>query len=287
MDGVKTYLVCGVVLVLMVSAMPGLSSPTIWPKEQELELEPNSLINISCTGESEVVWEEPLPDGAIVTSNGFTATLLIYNATINHTRYYDCRYKKNEGDPSDLTEIYILVKDPHILFVPEEPENLVVPHEAEVVIPCRASHLSHAVELIRIPNNEKLHRFYDHRMGFIGELPPGQYLCEATLNGQTYQSSTYTVKKVEPQEVNDFEVEVKASKETVRVRQPFNVSCISPFGPAFHQQWIHLKTQARCSHFLLFICIPVISNWSFLRRHPAFIKVRFLLFSSHIFMPLR
>ncbi|MED6292932.1 hypothetical protein CHARACLAT_005637 [Characodon lateralis] len=244
MDGVKTHLVCGVILVLMVSAMPGLSSLTIWPKEQELELEPNSLINISCTGESEVVWEEPLPDGAIVTSNGFIATLLIYNATINHTRYYDCRHKKNKGDRSNFKEIYILVKDPHIRFVPEEPENLVVPHEAEVIIPCRASQLSHAVELIRVPNNEKLHRFYDHRMGFIGELPPGQYLCEATLNGQTYQSSTYTVKKVEPQEVNDFEVEVKASKETVRVRQPFSVSCISPFGPAFHQQWIHLKTQA-------------------------------------------
>lgn len=47
-------------------------------------------------------------------------------------------------------------------------------------------------------------------------------------------------------EVSDFEVEVKASAETVRVGEPFNVSCIGPSGPAFHQQWIHLKTQVRC-----------------------------------------
>ncbi|KAM4575089.1 platelet-derived growth factor receptor alpha [Fundulus diaphanus] len=243
MDGVKTNLVWGVIFVLMISVTPGLFSPTIWPREDDLKLEPNSLINISCTGESEVVWEGPLPDDAIVISDGFTSTLLIYNASIKHTRYYDCRHKNKEDYLSDMKEIYIFVKDPDLLFVPEEPEHLVVPYEQEVVIPCRATELNHAVELFRVPAREKLHRLYDPKMGFMGALSPGQYICEASFNGKTFLSDIYTVKGSEPEE-NDFEVEVVASEETMRVGQPLNISCIRPLGQLYHQQWIYLKKQA-------------------------------------------
>ncbi|XP_035997377.1 platelet-derived growth factor receptor alpha [Fundulus heteroclitus] len=243
MDGVKTNLVWGVIFVLMVSVSPGLFSPTIWPGEDDLKLEPNSLINISCTGESEVVWEEPLPDDAIVISDGFTSTLLIYNASIKHTRYYDCRHKNKEDQLSDIQGIYIFVKDPDLLFVPEEPENLVVPYEQEVVIPCRVTELNHAVELFRVPAREKLHRLYDPKMGFMGALSPGQYICEASFNGKTFLSDIYTVKSSEPEE-NDFEVDVVASEEKMRVGQPLNISCIRPLGQSYHQQWIYLKKQA-------------------------------------------
>ncbi|KAM4738553.1 platelet-derived growth factor receptor alpha [Anableps anableps] len=244
MDGEKMYLVCGVIFVLTISVTPGLSSPTIWPEGYDLELEPNSLINISCTGESEVVWEEPLPDDAIVNSNGFTSTLLIYNATIEHAGYYGCRYKNKEGSQNELVEVYILVKDPHVVFFPERAEDLVVSYDDNVLIPCRVTQQSHDVELIRVFSGEKLHKYYDHRNGFLGELSPGQYQCEVTFNGQIFRSAIYTVRSMDPEEVNDFEVEVKASEETVKVGQAFNISCSGPFGPAFHQQWIHLKTQA-------------------------------------------
>ncbi|XP_007550752.1 platelet-derived growth factor receptor alpha [Poecilia formosa] len=244
MDDVRMYLVCGVAIVLMVSVTPGLSAPTIWPARDELVVEPHSIINISCTGQSEVVWEEPLPDDAVISSNGFASTLLIYNATVKHTNYYGCRHKDKEGDQNDLVEIYVLVKDPQVAFVPERAEDLLVPYEDDLIITCRVTAQTHDVELIRVPSGEKLHRYYDYRVGFMGDLSPGQYRCEATFNDQTFQSDIYTVMSLESTEVSDFEVEVKASAGTVRVGEPFNVSCIGPFGPAFHQQWIHLKTQA-------------------------------------------
>lgn len=52
-----------------------------------------------------------------------------------------------------------------------------------------------------------------------------------------------------PAEMEDFDVEVKASEETVRAGQPFNVTCVSPTGLGFQQQWLHPKTQARRETF--------------------------------------
>lgn len=49
-----------------------------------------------------------------------------------------------------------------------------------------------------------------------------------------------------PAETEDFDVDVKASEESVRAGQPFNVTCTGPPGPGFQQQWLHPKSQARC-----------------------------------------
>lgn len=40
-------------------------------------------------------------------------------------------------------------------------------------------------------------------------------------------------------------MEVRASEETVRAGQPFNLTCTGPPGPGFQQQWLHPKSQAR------------------------------------------
>lgn len=40
-------------------------------------------------------------------------------------------------------------------------------------------------------------------------------------------------------------MDVRASEETVRAGQPFNVTCTGPPGPGFQQQWLHPKSQAR------------------------------------------
>lgn len=73
-------------------------------EEPTRELEPNSLINVSCSADSEIVWDAPVLKDAIIISDGFTSTLLIYNATVNHTGYYECKYG------SEQTDIYIYVK---------------------------------------------------------------------------------------------------------------------------------------------------------------------------------
>lgn len=50
-------------------------------------------------------------------------------------------------------------------------------------------------------------------------------------------------------EIEDFDVEVRASEETVRAGQPFNITCVTPTGLGFLQQWLHPKKQARCNPF--------------------------------------
>lgn len=59
---------------------------------------------------------------------------------------------------------------------------------------------------------------------------------------------------VAPAEMEDFDVEVKASEETVRAGEPFSVTCVAPTGLGFQQQWLHPKKQARMQPFP-FLCV--------------------------------
>lgn len=92
----------------------GLSPPTIVSNEQEFILQPNSMLNISCTGKKTVVWAEPLPANTLVYPGYFTATLFIYNATVENTAYYMCTYETRESsdgdeEPDDEAGIYVYV----------------------------------------------------------------------------------------------------------------------------------------------------------------------------------
>ncbi|XP_037627127.1 platelet-derived growth factor receptor alpha [Sebastes umbrosus] len=251
MDGVKTWVVFGGIMVVLVSVTSGLSPPTIVSNEEEFTLQPNSVFNISCTGKRNVVWDEPLPRNTFVYPGYYTATLFIYNATVENTGYYMCSYETPEGDLEDEPEddneagIYVFVPDPLAPFVPETPENLVVPMQTlGSPISCRVSDPNTHVILRSVSSGEEMSVYYDNKMGFFGSLLPGQYQCETTVNGQTFRSVIYTVETEAPSELEDFDVEVKASGETVRAGQPFNITCVSPAGLNFHQQWLHPKKQA-------------------------------------------
>ncbi|XP_071395167.1 platelet-derived growth factor receptor alpha [Centroberyx affinis] len=246
MDGVKTYLVFGGVLLGLLSVTSGLSPPTVISNEDEFVLQPLSVFNISCTGKRNVVWAEPLPDNTFVYPGYYTSTLFIYNASVAHTGYYICKYESQEGELEDEddneTGIYVFVPDPLVPFVPEESGNLVVPVFTDgVIIPCRVSDPHSHVILRSVPSGEEIPAPYDNKMGFFSGLSRGQYLCETTVNGQTVASVTYTVENTE---MVDFHVEVKASEETVRAGQPFNITCVAPTGLAFQQQWLHPRKQA-------------------------------------------
>lgn len=97
------------------SVTSGLSPPTIVSNEEEFVLQPNSVFNISCTGKRNVVWTEPLPKNTFVYPGYYTATLFIYNATVENTGYYMCTYQTQEGDLEDELEedneagIYVFV----------------------------------------------------------------------------------------------------------------------------------------------------------------------------------
>lgn len=96
----------------------GLSPPTIVSNEEEFILQPSSVLNVSCTGKKNVVWVEPLPKNSFVFPGYYTATLFIYNATVENTRYYTCTYEHLEagleGQPQEENEAEIYV------FVPGE-----------------------------------------------------------------------------------------------------------------------------------------------------------------------
>ncbi|CAK6956108.1 platelet-derived growth factor receptor alpha [Scomber scombrus] len=251
MDGVRMYVVFGVILLVLVTVTSGLSPPKIISNEDEFILKPNSMFNISCTGKRNVVWQEPLPKNVFVYPGYYTATLFIDNATVENTGYYMCTFETPEGDVEDELEdeneagIYVFVPDPLVPFVPESPENLVVPMDnTGVPISCRVSDPYSHVILRSVPSGRDIPAFYDNKMGFFQSLSPGQYQCETIVNGQTVTSVIYTVEDKVSAEVEDFDVDVKASEETVRAGQPFNITCTAPAGLGFQQQWLHLKKQA-------------------------------------------
>lgn len=79
-------------------------------------------------------------------------------------------------------------------FVPEMPDNLVVPMDTTgVPISCRVSNPYSHVVLRSVPSGDEMPAYYDNKMGFFGSLLPGQYQCETVVNGQTFRSVIYTV----------------------------------------------------------------------------------------------
>lgn len=81
----------------------------------EFILQPNSVFNVSCTGNRNVVWMEPLLENTFVLPGYYTATLFIYNATVENTGYYMCNYENREGEADgeleeeNETGIYVFV----------------------------------------------------------------------------------------------------------------------------------------------------------------------------------
>lgn len=235
-----------IVVVTLVSLSCGLSPPSIISNEDEFILQPDSVFNISCTGKRSVVWAEPLPDNTFVLPGFYTATLFIYNATVENTGYYMCTYETFDGEPEDNEAgIYVFVPDPLAPFVPESRENLIVPMDPMgVPISCRVSDPHYHAVLKSAVNGDELSALYDNKLGFFGSLSPGQYYCETIVSGKRFQSAIYTVEDEDTAVLDDLKLEVKASEETLTAGQGLNITCTVQGGPFLHQQWIHPKKQA-------------------------------------------
>lgn len=89
-----------------------------------------------------------------------------------------------------------------------------------------------------------------------------------------------------PDEMEDFNVVVKASGETVRAGQPFNITCVAPPGPGLQQQWLHPKKQARCKHFSFLFNFSLVFLYGFIHNEAWLLSLRapFLSTPCHISM---
>lgn len=84
--------------------------------------------------------------------------------------------------------------DPEIPFVPEESDRMLVPvYPNRTIIPCRVSDPQSQVVLKSAPSGVEVDAVYKNKIGFIGNLEAGLYICETTVNGMTMTSDTYTV----------------------------------------------------------------------------------------------
>lgn len=80
--------------------------------------------------------------------------------------------------------------DPEVPFVSEP---VVETNDMSITIPCLATNPNSQVILRDLLSGDEVSLFYDHKIGFFGILPPGQYVCETSVNGKAVRSSVYNV----------------------------------------------------------------------------------------------
>lgn len=247
MGFLETHLVLGIVL----GVFSDVSKP--WPvinsDKGEFILTPHSEFNITCSGESRVRWAEPLPDNSVVHSGFNHSTLVITDVKALNTRLYIC---ENVDQPESYADIYVFVPDPEVPFVSEP---VVETNDMSITIPCLATNPNSQVILRDLLSGDEVSLFYDHKIGFFGILPPGQYVCETSVNGKAVRSSVYNVtndtdddddeQHVNEEEQQGFSIQLRASMEDVKEGDAVNLTCETPSGEAFHQQWLHPQKQAR------------------------------------------
>ncbi|KAK7133193.1 hypothetical protein R3I94_015161 [Phoxinus phoxinus] len=248
MGFLETHLVLGIVL----GVFTGVSKP--WPvinsDKEDFILTPHSEFNITCSGESRVRWAEPLPVNSIVHSGFNHSTLVLVDVGALNTRHYTCEYV----DPSDsYADIYVFVPDPEVPFVSEP---VVETHDMGMMtIPCLATNPDYQVILRDLQSGDEVSLLYEHKIGFFGTLSPGQYVCETSVNGKAVRSSVYNVtndtdddddgQHVNEDEQQGFSIQLRASMEVVNEGDAVNLTCETPPGKDFHQQWVHPEKQAR------------------------------------------
>uniref|UniRef100_A0A6Q2XR39 receptor protein-tyrosine kinase n=1 Tax=Esox lucius TaxID=8010 RepID=A0A6Q2XR39_ESOLU len=71
----------------------------------------------------------------------------------------------------------------------------------------------------------------------------GHYTCKYEGDEDDNEENMASIYIFVP-EIEDFNVEVKASEEAVRLGESFNITCVAPLGLPYQQQWLHPRKQA-------------------------------------------
>ncbi|XP_012864588.1 PREDICTED: platelet-derived growth factor receptor alpha isoform X2 [Dipodomys ordii] len=244
----QAFLVFGCLLTGPSLIFCQVSLPSILPNENEKVVQLNSSFTLRCFGESEVSWQYPMfeeenPSVEIRNEENnsglFVTVLEVVGASAAHTGLYTCYYNHTQTEESEIEgrDIYIFVPDPDVAFVPlGMMDSLVIVEEDDsAIIPCRTTDPETPVIL---RNSDGLvPASYDSRQGFNGTFSMGPYICEATVQGRTFQSTQFNVYALKA--TSELDLEMEALKTVYKSGETVVVTCAVFNNEVVDLQWAY------------------------------------------------
>uniref|UniRef100_A0A8D0HP11 Platelet-derived growth factor receptor alpha n=1 Tax=Sphenodon punctatus TaxID=8508 RepID=A0A8D0HP11_SPHPU len=242
----RTFLFLGCLLTGPWLMLCQLSLPSILPNKDEMVVQLNSSFTLKCSGDSEVSWQHPMPEGNYridirneENNSGLFVTLLeVVNASAAHTGLYTCYYNHTQVEDSEVEgkDIYIYVPDAAVPFVPPLPEDLliVIEEDDSTIIPCRTSDPNAEVTLIN-SESKVLYAFYDSKQGFIGNFSAGSYTCKTSVKGMEVKSVEFIIYTLRA--TSKLEVEIEAEKTVFKTGETIVLKCVVLENEVVNLQW--------------------------------------------------
>ncbi|XP_078250802.1 platelet-derived growth factor receptor alpha isoform X1 [Pogona vitticeps] len=221
--------------------------PAILPNKDEMVVQLNSPFTLKCSGDSEVNWQYPIPEGNDTVdirneennSGLFVTVLEVKNASASHTGLYTCYYNHSQEEDGEVEgkDIYIYVPDPAVPFVPTSPEDvfIVITEEDEsTTIPCRTSDPNAQVTLTN-SEGKVVYAFYDNRQGFTGNFSAGSYMCKTIVKAVEFLSGEFFVYVYKA--TSHLQVEIESPKTVYKTGETVVVSCVVLDNEVVNLQW--------------------------------------------------
>ncbi|XP_070805041.1 platelet-derived growth factor receptor alpha [Pituophis catenifer annectens] len=221
--------------------------PAILPNEEQMVVQLNGPFTLKCSGDSEVSWQHPIPEGnhSITIRNEennsglFVTVLEVTNASASLTGLYICYYNHSQEEDGEVEgkEIYIFVPDPAIPFVPTSPEDLFIVASEEdnsSIIPCRTTDPNTQVTLMN-REGKILYASYDNRLGFIGNFSLGSYICKTTVKAVEFESGEFFIYVYKAPSY--LHVEIESPKTVYKTGETISVTCVVLDNEVVNLEW--------------------------------------------------
>ncbi|XP_058048216.1 platelet-derived growth factor receptor alpha [Ahaetulla prasina] len=236
------YLLAGSCLISCQSSLP-----TILPNEEQMVVQLNGPFTLKCSGDSEVSWQHPIPEGnhSISIRNEennsglFVTVLEVANASASLTGLYICYYNHSQEEDGEVEgkEIYIFVPDPAVPFVPTSPEDLFIVASEEdnsSIIPCRTTDPNTQVTLMN-REGKMIYASYDNRLGFIGNFSLGSYICKTTVKTVQFESGEFFIYVYKAPSY--LHVEIESPKTVYKTGETITVTCVVLDNEVVNLEW--------------------------------------------------
>uniref|UniRef100_A0A8C5SG11 receptor protein-tyrosine kinase n=1 Tax=Laticauda laticaudata TaxID=8630 RepID=A0A8C5SG11_LATLA len=221
--------------------------PTILPNEEQMVVQLNGPFTLKCSGDSEVSWQHPIPEGnhSITIRNEennsglFVTVLEVANASASLTGLYICYYNHSQEEDGEVEgkEIYIFVPDSAVPFVPTSPEDLFIVASDEdnsSIIPCRTTDPNTQVTLMN-REGKILYASYDNRLGFIGNFSLGSYICKTTVKAVEFESGEFFIYVYKAPSY--LHVDIESPKTIYKTGETITVTCVVLDNEVVNLEW--------------------------------------------------